>query len=96
MSTAWVSDMAVVLLKQPLGNTVGQLGYAYDAKGYSGPLTAAGYPGESPQQQVRAGGRRRGAVGGGGGGRLGERAAGGAGRRAARSFGLGRGEASRA
>ncbi|GBF95726.1 hypothetical protein Rsub_08708 [Raphidocelis subcapitata] len=48
---AWVSDMAVILLKKEVGPTTGMLGFAYDEAGYSGPISAAGYPGESPRVQ---------------------------------------------
>jgi hypothetical protein len=34
--------------------TKGMLGFAYNNAGYSGAITAAGYPGESPRIQVRA------------------------------------------
>ena len=56
MTTAWVSDMAVILLQKPLGHATGMLGYAYNASGYTGPITAAGYPGETPRVQVGGGG----------------------------------------
>jgi V8-like Glu-specific endopeptidase len=64
IETAWVSDMAVILLKKEVGSQTGMLGFAYDDKGYSGTITAAGYPGESPRVQVR-GARAGGGMGGG-------------------------------
>lgn len=56
MSVAWVSDMAVILLASDVGSVTGTLGYAYNASGYAGEITAAGYPGETVRKQVREGG----------------------------------------
>ncbi|KAI8466719.1 MAG: trypsin-like cysteine/serine peptidase domain-containing protein [Monoraphidium minutum] len=46
---AWISDMAVILLKKDAGTATGTLGFAYNNSGYSGAINLAGYPGETPR-----------------------------------------------
>lgn len=44
---AYVSDMAIVLLKDNIGSVTGTLGVAYDRAGYTGQIDLAGYPGQT-------------------------------------------------
>lgn len=46
-SAAWSSDLAILTLKSDMGSRTGVMGFSYDAAGYTGPVEAAGYPGET-------------------------------------------------